>query len=260
MGRIQKAFELHKKLFIGFVTAGDPNLEVTKEIVLEMVRAGAGIVELGIPFSDPVAEGVVIQRADVRALQAGTTTDKIFQLVKELRQEVEVPLVFLTYANPIFTYGCEKFFAQCEAAGVDGVIVPDIPFEEREELLPFSKPHGVEIISLVAPTSRDRIKLIAQKAEGYVYLVSSLGVTGVRKNITTDIPAIVAEIRKITTVPVAVGFGIAEPAQAKAMAKVSDGAIVGSAIVKIVEQYGEDAPKYVYDYVKEMVAAVNEAI
>ena len=249
MGRIQKAFELHKKLFIGFVTAGDPNLEVTKEIVLEMVRAGAGIVELGIPFSDPVAEGVVIQRADVRALQAGTTTDKIFQLVKELRQEVEVPLVFLTYANPIFTYGCEKFFAQCEAAGVDGVIVPDIPFEEREELLPFSKPHGVEIISLVA-----------QKAEGYVYLVSSLGVTGVRKNITTDIPAIVAEIRKVTTVPVAVGFGIAEPAQAKAMAKVSDGAIVGSAIVKIVEQYGEDAPKYVYDYVKEMVAAVNEAI
>jgi len=260
MSRIQKAFDEHKKLFIGFVTAGDPNLEVTKEIVLEMVRAGAGIVELGIPFSDPVAEGEVIQRADVRALAAGTTTDKIFALVKELRQEVEVPLVFLTYANPIFTYGCEKFFAQCAEAGVDGVIVPDIPFEERDELLPFSKPHGVEIISLIAPTSRDRIKMIAQKAEGYVYLVSSLGVTGVRKNITTDIPAIVSEIRKVTKVPVAVGFGIAEPAQAKAMAKVSDGAIVGSAIVKIVEKYGKDASQHVYDYVKRMVEAVNEAI
>ena len=260
MSRIQKAFDEHKKLFIGFVTAGDPNLAVTKEIVLQMVAAGAGIVELGIPFSDPVAEGEVIQRADVRALAAGTTTDKIFALVKELRQETEVPLVFLTYANPIFTCGCEKFFAQCEESGVDGVIVPDIPFEEREELLPFSKPHGVEIISLIAPTSRDRIKMIAQKAEGYVYLVSSLGVTGVRRNITTDIPSIVKEIRKSTKVPVAVGFGIAEPAQAKAMAQVSDGAIVGSAIVKIVERYGEASSAFVYDYVKQMVAAVNEAV
>lgn len=260
MSRIQKAFDEHKKLFIGFVTAGDPNLAVTKEIVLQMVAAGAGIVELGIPFSDPVAEGEVIQRADIRALAAGTTTDKIFALVKELRQETEIPLVFLTYANPIFTYGCEKFFAQCEESGVDGVIVPDIPFEEREELLPFSKPHGVEIISLIAPTSRDRIKMIAQKAEGYVYLVSSLGVTGVRRNITTDIPSIVKEIRKSTKVPVAVGFGIAEPAQAKAMAQVSDGAIVGSAIVKIVERYGEASPAFVYDYVKQMVAAVNEAV
>lgn len=260
MSRIQKAFDEHKKLFIGFVTAGDPNLEVTKEIVLQMISAGAGIVELGIPFSDPVAEGEVIQRADVRALKAGTTTDKIFALVKELRQETEVPLVFLTYANPIFTYGCERFFAKCAEAGVDGVIVPDIPFEEREELFPFSKAHGVEIISLIAPTSRDRIKMIAQKAEGYIYLVSSMGVTGVRQNITTDIPAIVSEVRKVTTVPVAVGFGIAEPKQARAMAQVSDGAIVGSAIVKIIEKYGAASPVHVYDYVKQMVTAVNEAV
>ncbi len=260
MKRIAKAFAEKKKLFIGFVTAGDPDLETTKQLVLAMERAGAGIVELGIPFSDPVAEGEVIQRADVRALKSGTITDKIFNIVRELRQETEVPLVFLTYANPIFTYGCERFFAKCQEVGVDGVIVPDVPFEERDELLPFSKLHGVELISLIAPTSRDRIKMIAQKSEGYVYLVSSMGVTGVRRNITTDISTIVEEIRKATKIPVAVGFGIATPEQARSMAKISDGAIVGSAIVKIVERYGKKAPQYVYDYVKEMVEAVQSAV
>lgn len=259
MDRIAKVFAEQKKVFIGFVTAGDPDLDVTKELVLAMERAGAGIVELGIPFSDPVAEGVVIQRADTRALEAGTTTDKIFDLVRELRRITQVPLVFLTYANPIYTYGCDKFFANCAAAGIDGVIVPDVPFEEREELLPYSKPHGVKIISLIAPTSKDRIKMIAEKSEGYVYLVSSLGVTGVRREITTNIPDMVAAVRQATDRPVAVGFGIAEPAQAKEMAAVSDGAIVGSAIVKIVEKYGKESPKYVEEYVRAMVEAVNQA-
>lgn len=259
MNRIAKAFADQKKVFIGFITAGDPNLAVTKELVLQMEKAGAGIVELGVPFSDPVAEGEVVQRADTRALAAGTTTDKIFDLVAELRKETQVPLVFLTYANPIYTYGAEKFFAKCEETGVDGVIIPDIPYEEREEMLPYSQPHKVAVVPLVAPTSRDRIQKIAAVAEGYVYLVSSLGVTGVRKNITTDMDAIVREVRKTAKVPCAVGFGIATPEQAKKMALASDGAIVGSAIEKIVEKYGAESPKYVYEYVKSMADAVKEA-
>ena len=234
MSRIQEAFAKNKKLFIGFVTAGDPNLATTKELVLAMVKAGVGIVEFGIPFSDPVAEGPVIQRADLRALEAGTTTDKIFDLVAELRQETQVPRV-------------------------DGVIIPDIPYEEREEMRPYSEPHKVALVPLIAPTSRDRIQKIAQIGQGYIYIVSSLGVTGVRKEITTDINAIVDEIRKVTDVPCAVGFGIATPDQAYAMAKASDGAIVGSAIVKIVERYGTESPQYVYEYCKEMVEAVNKA-
>ncbi len=255
MDRIAQAFLKQQKVFIGFVTAGDPNLAVTKELVLAMEQAGAGIIELGIPFSDPVAEGPVIQRADERALKAGTTTDKIFDLVEELRRTSEIPLVFLTYANPIYTYGCERFFAKCEECGIDGVIVPDVPFEEREELLPYSKPHKIKIISLIAPTSKERIKMIASQAEGYVYLVSSLGVTGMRSKITTNIADMVAAVRQVTKIPVAVGFGISKPQQAQEMAAVSDGAIVGSAIVKIVEEYGEAAPQHVFKYVKEMAEA-----
>ncbi len=259
MNRIEKAFAEKKKAFIGFVTAGDPNLEVTKDLVMAMVKGGAGVIEFGIPFSDPVAEGEVIQRADLRALAAGTTTDKIFDLVAEVRKETQVPLVFLTYANPIYAYGAEKFFARCEETGVDGVIIPDIPYEEREEMRPYSEPHHVALVPLVAPTSKDRIQKIAKIAQGYVYVVSSLGVTGVRKNITTDIGGIVTEVRKATDIPVAVGFGIATPEQAYAMAKVSDGAIVGSAIEKLVEKYGVDSPKYVYEYVKSMADAVAKA-
>lgn len=259
MNRIQKAFAENKKLFIGFITAGDPDLATSKELVRAMIKGGAGLIEFGVPFSDPVAEGPVIQRADLRALAAGCTTDKIFDLVKEVREETQVPIVFLTYANPIYAYGAEKFFARCEDAGVDGCIVPDIPYEEREELRPFSQPHGVALIPLVAPTSRDRIRMIAKEAEGFVYVVSSLGVTGVRKDITTDIGSIVAEVRAVTDVPAAVGFGISTPEQAYAMAKVSDGAIVGSAIEKIVEQYGVDAPAHVEEYVRTMAAAVERA-
>ena len=259
MNRIQKAFDEKKKVFIGFVTAGDPNLAVTKELVRAMIKGGAGLIEFGIPFSDPVAEGEVIQKADMRALAAGTTTDKIFDLVAELREETPVPLVFLTYANPIYAYGAEKFFTRCEESGVDGVIIPDIPYEEREEMRPFSEPHHVALVPLIAPTSKDRIQKIAAIAQGYVYVVSSLGVTGVRSNITTDIDGIVAEVRKATDIPVAVGFGIAAPEQAYKMAKASDGAIVGSAIEKIVAQYGVDSPAHVYEYVKSMSEAVAQA-
>lgn len=259
MTRIQDAFHKNKKIFIGFVTAGDPNLAVTKELVRAMIKGGAGLVEFGIPFSDPVAEGVVIQRADTRALEAGTKTDMIFDLVAEVRKETDVPLVFLTYANPIYTYGAEKFFTRCEETGIDGVIIPDIPYEEREEMRPYSEPHKIALVPLVAPTSKDRIQKIAKAAQGYVYVVSSLGVTGVRENITTDIDAIVSEVRKATDIPVAVGFGIATPEQAYKMAKASDGAIVGSAIEKIVEKYGADSPHYVYEYVKSMAEAVKKA-
>ena len=256
MNRIQKAFDEKKKVFNGLVTSGDPNQSLTKELVIEMVEGGAGLIEFGIPFSDPVAEGEVIQRADLRALAAGTTTDKIFDLVSEVRKETQVPLVFLTYANPIYAYGAEKFFTRCEASGVDGVIIPDIPYEEREEMRPYSEPHHVALVPLIAPTSKDRIQKIAKDAQGYVYVVSSLGVTGVRSNITTDIDGIVTEVRKATELPVAVGFGIATPEQAYKMAKASDGAIVGSAIEKIVEKYGNDSPKYVCEYVKSMADAV----
>lgn len=259
MNRIQRAFAEKKKLFIGFITAGDPSLETTKKLVMAMVEAGVGLIEFGIPFSDPVAEGEVIQRADLRALEAGTTTDKILDLVGELRKETQVPLVFLTYANPIYAYGAEKFFARCEDVGVDGVIIPDIPYEEREEMHPYSDPHGIALIPLIAPTSGERIRKIASCAQGYVYVVSSVGVTGVRQKITTDINAIVEQVRQATDIPVAIGFGIATPAQAKAMAEVSDGAIVGSAIVKLVEKYGDDSPRYVREYCKSMVEAVANA-
>lgn len=260
MNKLEQVFKEQKKVFIGFITAGDPSLDVTKELIVTMAKAGAGIIELGIPFSDPVAEGEVIQRANIRALKGHVTTDAIFAMIKEVRKETDVPLVFLNYANQIYTYGCEKFFANCAEVGVYGVIVPDIPYEEREEFMPYSTKHNVAMIPLIAPTSHERIHMIAKEAHGYVYLVSSLGVTGVRDSITTDMSAIVSEVRKVTDVPCAVGFGISEPEQAYAMAKVSDGAIVGSAIEKIVEQYGENCAPHVYDYVKKMSDAVKRAV
>lgn len=258
MNRIKKAFAEKKKLLIGFITAGDPDLPTTEKIILSMAEAGVDLIELGIPFSDPVAEGEVIQRADMRALAAGTTTDKIFDMVKGLREQIQTPFVLLTYANPVYAYGAEKFFARCEETGIDGIIIPDIPYEEREEILPFSEPHGVAMIPMVAPTSKERIKKIASCAQGYVYVISSIGATGVRQKITTDIGGIVEEVRQATDVPVAIGFGVAAPSQAEEMARISDGAIVDNAIVKLVEKYGIDAPRYVHEYCKDMVAAVEK--
>ena len=257
MSKIAKAFQDNPKAFISFVTAGDPSLAKTKELILALEKAGSAIVEIGIPFSDPVAEGEVIQRANIRALAGGCTTDKIFDMLADLRKTSQVPIVFLTYVNPIFTYGRDKFFAKCQEVGVDGVIVPDVPFEEKGELVDYCKKYGVDLISLIAPTSDKRIQMIAKEAMGYIYLVSSLGVTGVRSNITTDIGAIVKKIREASDKPVAVGFGISTPQQAKEMAALSDGAIVGSAIVKIIEKYGDDCVEPVYEYAKEMTEAVK---
>ena len=254
--RIKTAFA-RGKAFIPFITCGDPNLETTAKVVRAAVQNGADLIELGIPFSDPTAEGVVIQAANLRALQGGVTTDKIFDMVGDLRGDVKVPFVFMTYANVIFSYGAEKFFAKCQELGVDGVILPDVPFEEKDEFLSTCRKFGVALISMIAPTSEQRIATIAREAEGFVYVVSSLGVTGVRSEIKTDLASIVAAIRANTKIPCAIGFGISTPAQAEAMAKISDGAIVGSAIIKILAQHGTAAPKFVGEYVREMKDAIR---
>ena len=256
MSNTANAFK-HGKAFIPFVTAGDPNLEVTKEIILAMEKAGADLIEIGIPFSDPVAEGVVIQAADERALKAGTTTDKIFDMVAEVRKESNIPLAFMTYINPVYVYGVDKFCKKAAELGVDALIIPDVPYEEKNEVAPFCDKYGIDLISLIAPTSHDRIKTIAKEAQGFVYCVSSLGVTGVRKKITTNLGEMTSLVREVTNVPTAIGFGISTPQQAKEMAQYADGVIVGSAIVKICAQYGEKCVPYVYDYVKEMKDAVR---
>lgn len=256
MSKISEAFK-DTKAFIPFITGGDPSLEITEQLLYAMEEAGADIIEIGIPFSDPIAEGPVIQAANERALAAGCTTDRLFETVKKAREKVQVPMVFLTYLNPIFTYGKERFMERCRECGIQGVIVPDMPFEEKGELREVCREYGVEIISLIAPTSHERITAIAKEAEGYIYCVSSLGVTGMWKEISTDIQGMVDKVRQATKVPCAVGFGISTPEQAQKMAAVSDGVIVGSRIVKIVEEYGEKAVPYVKEYVGNMKKALK---
>ena len=257
MSKIGKAFD-HGKAFIAFITCGDPDLETTAAIVREAVRNGADLIELGIPFSDPTAEGPVIQGANIRALAGGVTTDKIFALVAELRKDIAVPMVFMTYANVVFSYGQDRFISRCRDVGIDGLILPDLPYEEKEEFLGDCRQYGVDLISLIAPTSENRIAMIAREAEGFIYVVSSLGVTGTRSEITTDLASIVKMIRENSSAPCAIGFGISTPEQAKKMAGLSDGAIVGSAIIKIMEKYGRDCPKYVGEYVKSMKDALRD--
>jgi tryptophan synthase alpha chain len=256
MTEIRKAFE-SGKAFIPFVTAGDPDLETTEKLLIGMSESGADIIEIGIPFSDPIAEGVVIQEADLRALASGTTTDKIFDMVKRIRPQIKCALAVMTYMNPIFVYGTDKFMDKCKECGISAVIVPDTPFEEKNELAPFCDKHGVELVSLIAPTSHDRIKMIAKEAQGFVYCVSSLGVTGVRKEITTDIGEMVNLVKSVSDIPCAIGFGISTPEQAKKMAESADGVIVGSAIVKLVAKYGRDAVEPVCEYVKSMKDAIR---
>lgn len=255
MSNIRKAFE-NGKAFIAFITCGDPDLATTEESVKEAVRNGADLIELGIPFSDPTAEGPVIQGANIRALKGGVTTDKIFDFVRELRKEVTVPMVFMTYANVVFSYGSEKFIAICKEIGMDGLILPDVPFEEKEEFQSICDRYDIDFISLIAPTSENRIAMIAKEAKGFLYIVSSLGVTGTRTEIKTDLSSIMEVVRRNTDVPCAIGLGIFTPEQAKKMAGLSDGAIVGSAIIKILEKYGTEAPKYVGEYVKSMKNAI----
>lgn len=258
MSRIKSAFE-NGKAFIAFITCGDPDLETTAAAVRAAAENGADLIELGIPFSDPTAEGPVIQDANIRALSGGVTTDKIFDLVRELRQDVQTPFVFMTYANLIFSYGTERFLSACQDIGIDGLILPDLPFEEKDEFLPACRKYDVDLISLIAPTSADRIAMIAREADGFLYIVSSLGVTGMRNEIKTDLSSIVSVIRQNTSLPCAIGFGISTPEQGRAMAAVSDGAIVGSAIIKLLEKYGKDAPAHIGKYVRVMKEALRTA-
>lgn len=259
MSNISRAFA-HGKAFIPFITCGDPSLEVTEALVRAMAAAGADLIELGIPFSDPTAEGPVIQEANVRALSGGVTTDQVFDMVRRLRRQVSVPMVFMTYANVVYSYGAGAFLQTAAEIGMDGLILPDVPLEEREEFAAPCRQYGLDLIPLIAPTSERRIAEIAAAAEGFVYCVSSLGVTGVRAQITTDVGSMVALVKRSRPdIPCAVGFGISTPEQARAMAAVSDGAIVGSAIVRLCAQYGADCVPHVEEYVRCMKEAVGEA-
>ena len=255
MSNIYKAFS-DGKAFIPFITCGDPDLETTGAAIRAMAANGADLIELGIPFSDPTAEGVVIQGANLRALRGGVTTDQIFDFVRALRKDVKIPFVFMTYANVVFSYGADAFISACAELGIDGLILPDLPYEEKEEFLPTCRKYGVDLISMIAPTSADRIAKIAKEAEGFLYIVSSLGVTGTRSEIKTDLASIVEVVRRNTKTPCAIGFGISTPEQAHKMAAIADGAIVGSAIIKLLERYGKDATDKIGAYVKSMKDAL----
>jgi len=255
MSNIQNAFK-NGKAFIAFVTGGDPSIEKTKEFVRQMIRAGADLIEIGIPFSDPIAEGPVIQEANNRALAAGATVEKLFNLVADLRKETNVPLLFMTYVNPVFHYNYDAFFKRSSEVGLDGIIIPDLPFEEQAPVKEAASKFGIDLISLIAPTSEARIKEIAKTAGGFIYLVSSMGVTGIRGKITTDLDSITKVIKSVSSVPLAIGFGIHTPAQAAQMARIADGVIVGSAIVKIAAEHGKEAGPHIYRYVKEMKDAI----
>ncbi len=256
MNKIQNAFA-QGKAFIPFITCGYPNLETTAACVREMVKNGADLIELGIPFSDPTAEGVVIQEANLKALQGGVTTEKVFDFVKNLREEISVPMIFMTYANVVFGYGAEKFISTCAKIGIDGIILPDLPFEEKNEFLPLCRKYNVNLISMIAPTSENRIAKISSAAEGFLYIVSSLGVTGTRSEITTDLAPMIKIVRENTKIPCAIGFGISTPEQAKKMSTLADGVIVGSAIIKIISKYAENAAPFVGEFTKNIKDAIS---
>ncbi len=259
MSKIKNAFK-NGKAFIGFLTAGDPTIDKTIEYIIAMQEAGCDLIEIGIPFSDPMAEGVVIQKSNVRALKNNTTTDDVFEIVEKVRKKTDIPLVFLTYINPVFFYGYEKFFKKCKNLGVDGIISPDLPYEEKGEIEDIARKNGVDVISLIAPTSQERIQKIAKDAEGFIYLVSSLGVTGMRSEIKTNLKDIVEDIKNVKDIPVAVGFGINTPKQASEISQYADGVIVGSAIVKIIEEYGENAKQPIKEYINSMKKACNNEL
>lgn len=256
MSRIEQVFR-KGKAFIPFITAGDPSIDITEQLVHRMTAAGADLIELGIPFSDPVAEGPVIQQADYRALSAGVTTDQIFAMVENIRKTNDIPIAFMTYINPIFTYGTEKFLKNCQAARIDALIVPDVPFEEKDELKEYCDQYNVTLISMIAPTSKERIRMIAEEAEGFLYCVSSMGVTGERSDIGSDAKEMIRQVKDVKDIPCAIGFGISTPEQAEEMTRFSDGVIVGSAIVKIAAQHGRDCVPYIEEYVRNMKAAVS---
>lgn len=256
MSNIAKAFD-HGKALIPFITCGDPSLEATYEYICVLAESGADLIELGIPFSDPTAEGPVIMEANARALAAGTTTEKIFDLVRKLRKDISIPMVFMTYANVLFSYGSEDFIRTSRDIGIDGFILPDIPFEEKEEFDGICRSYDRDLVSLIAPTSEDRIAMIAEEASGFLYCVSSLGVTGTRSAITTDVGAMVLAAKSAKNIPCAIGFGISGPEQAAAMAAVSDGAIVGSAYMKRIAEYGTQAAPHIRSFTQKLRSAVD---
>ncbi len=258
MSKVTDAFK-KRKAFIPFVTGGDPDISTTEKLIPAMAAAGADLIEIGIPFSDPVAEGIVIQEADERALKNGCTTDKLFDMVKRIREKTDIPLIFMTYYNPVFTYGTQKFMDRCVECGINGLIIPDLPFEEKEELADICQQNDVDLISMIAPTSEERISMIAREAQGFLYCVSSLGVTGVRSQIATDIGRLIKKVKEVTDIPCAIGFGISTPEQAGSMAILSDGAIVGSAIVKLVAKYGSDCIDPVVNFTRDMRRGIEEA-
>jgi tryptophan synthase alpha chain len=256
MSRITQAFE-NRKAFIGFLTGGDPSVEKTEQFLLAIIEGGADIVEIGIPFSDPIAEGPTIQNANVRALKAGTNIDALFEMAADLRTKTEVPVLFMTYLNPVFHYGYEAFFAECKRCGIDGIIIPDLPYEEQSEVSDVACKYAVDVITMIAPTSKKRISRLAKDAQGFIYTVSSMGVTGARKTLDASVGDTVAAVRQAAHVPVAVGFGISTPQQARTVSQIADGVIVGSALVSLVEQYGEDAAGPLKEYVMRMRAAMD---
>lgn len=255
MSRTSEAFA-KGKAFIPFVTAGDPDMETTERLIVAMAEAGADLIEIGIAFSDPVAEGPVIQAADLRALSGGATTDKVFDMIARVRQKCTVPLALMTYINPIYTYGAERFMMRAQATGVDALIVPDMPYEERQELATVCEKYDVDLVAMIAPTSHKRVEMIAAEAKGFLYCVSSLGVTGMRNELSTAIGDLIALVKKVRDIPCAIGFGVSTPEQAREMAALADGVIVSSAIVQLVAEYGADSVPFVAEYVRSMKAAI----
>lgn len=256
MSKMKNAFA-NKDAFAAFITCGDPDLETTAAAVRAAAENGADLIELGIPFSDPTAESSVIQRSNLRALAGGTSTDRIFAFVKELRQEVTVPMVFMAYANVVFSYGAERFISACRDAGVGGLILPDLPFEEKEEFLPFCRKYGVDLVSVIAPAPEKRIAEIARNAEGFLYLVSGPGAAGGERRIASQFADMVKTVRANTDVPCAIEADLSAPWQAKNMAGISDGIIAGSAMVELLEQHGKEAPRYIGEYVKSVKDALR---
>jgi len=255
MNRIEATFiklkQEGKKAHISFLTAGDPSIEKSFDLVKALVKGGSDIVEIGVPYSDPLADGPVIQAAANRALKGGVTVDQVFELVKKIRTEEDVPLVFLMYVNTLIVYGKEKFIANCVEAGVDGLIIADLPYEEQEEVLPLMQVNNVELIPLVAPTSKDRVAKITASSKGFVYCVSSMGVTGRDSQFYSGIDAYIANVRSQTDLPLAIGFGISNNEDVKRFEKIADGVIVGTAIVKQIEESNGD-PVVVEKFVKAL--------
>jgi tryptophan synthase alpha chain len=259
MNKIDKKFQNlnGEKALITFITGGHFGYNTTEKLVLTMEKAGADIIEIGVPFSDPIAEGPVIQRSSMEAISQGATLAGIFDTVKKLREKTDIPILLMLYINSVFGYGKEKFFEKCNEAQIDGVIVPDLPFEEYDEIADTADKHGVYSVRLVTPTSKERIKKIASGAKGFLYCVSSVGVTGMRNSFNTDFEKFFTEIKKHSTAPNCIGFGISNPEQAKKMSGYADGVIVGSAIVKLVSEFGENSIDRVYEFTRAIKDAIK---